>query len=156
MEHVREYLKLDSTSPTGLVWVKSPGKKCHVGTPAFTAIAVQGYRVGRLKGKLLRAHRVIWYLAYGTIPEVIDHIDGDRLNYNLSNLRDVTCIQNSHNMSKAKGYTFNKRAGKWQAQLTVNYQHMVIGLYNTAEEARAAYLAAKKIHHPTSPINKET
>lgn len=152
MEHVREYLKLDSSSPTGLRWIKSPGKKCPVNTPAFTAISVQGYRVGRLKGKLLRAHRVIWYLTYGTVPELLDHIDGDRLNNSLDNLREVTSIQNSHNMSKAKGYTFNKQAKKWQAQLTVNYKHIVVGLYETEAEARSAYVAAKKIHHPTSPI----
>lgn len=151
MQYVAEYLQLDDTSPSGLVWKVSPSRKCPAGIPALTAVSPQGYRVGRLKGKTLRAHRVIWYLHHGTEPGVIDHIDGDRLNNSITNLRSVSTMHNAHNLTRAKGYTFNKRRGKWQAQITVNYKHLVIGLFETEEAARAAYLAAKKVYHPTAP-----
>jgi len=77
----------------------------------------------------------------------IDHINGDRANNALSNLRVVTHQQNHFNRTTAKGYTWDKQSDKWKAQICLNGKNNYLGLYNTEEDARAAYLTAKVILH---------
>ena len=77
----------------------------------------------------------------------VDHIDGNRLNNKLENLRMVTNQKNHFNRTKAKGYTWNKNAEKWQAQICINYKKKCLGYFDTEAEAREAYLSAKKIYH---------
>ena len=86
--------------------------------------------------------------------EYVDHIDGDRHNNKLDNLRWVTCSENHQNRRNAKGYTWNKKAGKWEAQIFINGEKKFLGYYDREKEAEArqAYLDAKKIYHPSSPI----
>lgn len=63
-----------------------------------------GYFVTRINGKCIGVHRLVWLFHNGEIPEgmVIDHIDGDTTNNNISNLRVVTRRHNSQNCKKAK------------------------------------------------------
>ena len=82
----------------------------------------------------------------------VDHIDRNKTNNDISNIRMVTKSENQQNRN-AKGYCFNKRENKWQAQIRLNYKIKYLGYFNTEAEARQAYLDAKKIYHPTSPIN---
>lgn len=82
---------------------------------------------------------------------LVDHKNGDTLDNRKSNLRIATYQINNHNVHSAKGYTWNKAANKWQAQIAINRKPMYLGLYNTEAEARAAYLKAKKKYHPTAP-----
>jgi hypothetical protein len=58
----------------------------------------------------------------------------------------VTGQQNHFNRN-AKGYTWNKPAGKWQARLMKDGKHISLGYYDNKEEARSAYLSAKKELH---------
>ena len=84
---------------------------------------------------------------------IIDHIDCNTLNNCKLNLRIVTKQINQHNTRKAKGYAWAKHAKKWRAYITVNYNAIDLGYYNTEDEARQAYLKAKAIYHPTAPIH---
>lgn len=84
----------------------------------------------------------------------VDHIDNDKSNNKLSNLRWTTPSENMHNLKFVKGYFWNEEKQKFASQITANYKHKHIGYYKTEEEARQAYLNAKKIHHPTSQIIK--
>ena len=93
----------------------------------------------------LLGHHFAYYLEYGII-DMIDHIDTDKTNNKISNLRVITKQKNAFN-TKAKGYTFCKRSNKFMAQIMVDGKHKSIGYYNTPEEARQAYLDAKKIYH---------
>jgi hypothetical protein len=100
------------------------------------------------KGKTHCIHRLlgVYFLSCPSDMQV-DHIDGNKLNNNLSNLRIVNNQQNAFNRTKAKGYTWNKRLRKWQAQIAVNGKNICLGFYDTEAEARAAYLAEKnKLH----------
>ena len=102
------------------------------------------------KGKnySLLGHRLAWYLHYGELPKNhIDHIDGDRTNNKIDNLRDVTKHQNSFNLTKAKGYYWNKQRKKFQSYIKLNDKHIHIGLFSTESDARNAYLEAKKKYH---------
>lgn len=82
----------------------------------------------------------------------IDHIDHNKLNNRKSNLRIVTREENNQN-NKAKGYSWDKGNNRWRAQIGLNGKTKLLGLYKTESEARQAYLEAKKIYHPTAPIN---
>ena len=95
----------------------------------------------------LFAHQFAYYMKYGKIVKQIDQIDGNRSNNKIDNLREVTNQQNSHNRTKAKGYFFNKKTNKFQSTIVVNYKTIYLGSFNTEQEARQAYLDAKKIYH---------
>jgi hypothetical protein len=102
-------------------------------------------------------HRLIAqaYLSDYSKDLEVDHIDRNRSNNKISNLRMVTRSENAHNKSYVKGYTFDKHRGKWLAQIMIINKQKHIGYFDTEDEARQAYLDAKKLYHPTSPINQE-
>ena len=94
------------------------------------------------------AHRLAWFLHYETLPiHSIDHIDGDRSNNKIDNLRDVTHQQNHMNRTKAKGYYWHKKNNKFQAQIRIDGKTKFLGFFHTEQEARNAYLKAKEIYH---------
>ncbi len=80
--------------------------------------------------------------------DMVDHINGNGLDNRRENLRVATKSQNMANRSKPinsksgfKGVTWNKQRSKWTAQITYNYKHLHLGLFNTPEEAHAVYCA---------------
>jgi len=113
----------------------------------------EGYYAVKLfqngKGKMIKVHRLI-AKAFIDNPNnhlCVDHIDGDRKNNNLDNLRWVTNQQNQHNRTKAKGYTWHKKANKWMSQININNKKIHLGYFDNEEDARQAYLNAKEIYH---------
>jgi hypothetical protein len=62
-------------------------------------------------------------------------------------LRSVTHQQNNWNRVNAKGYTIIKNSNKYRAEIRLNTKKIYLGSYNTEQEARSAYLAAKEIYH---------
>lgn len=96
------------------------------------------------KRKTLLMHRIIL-----NPPDYmqVDHINGNPLDNRKCNLRIVSNQQNSFNRTKIKGYYYKKQAKKWQSQIMLNDKKIYIGLFDTEEEARNAYLEAKKIYH---------
>lgn len=120
------------------------------------SINVDGYLLIMLHGIRHQAHRLAWLYVYGVWPtNDIDHADGNKTNNRISNLRDSTNSENHQNRRMAKGYSFCKAAGKWMATIKVDGKCHYLGVFSAESEARAAYLAAKKIYHPTSPINTQ-
>lgn len=83
-------------SKTGLIWTSTNGKR-RAGNPVGSTS--NGYWIVGFNKTTYPVHRVVWTVAHGPIPEgmVIDHIDGDPSNNNLSNLRLATSNQNGHN-----------------------------------------------------------
>ncbi len=105
----------------------------------------------------LLAHRIIWAMHNGQIPDrmEIDHINGDKLDNRIENLRLTTPSQNQCNrMAKKsphgmKGISFDKRRERrpWSARIVVNGTQYPLGAFATKEEAYAAYCkAAKDLH----------
>jgi hypothetical protein len=100
-----------------------------------------------IKSKTTPLHRLI-SLAFIDNPEnkpCIDHIDNNRTNNNISNLRWATLGENSHNSnirksntSGVKGVGFNKASNKWRARITVDGIKIHLGSYDTKEEAQEA------------------
>jgi len=93
------------------------------------------------------AHNQDWDIDYEPCDNPIDHIDRDRGNNHISNLCLGTPSLNQQNRSNTKGYYWNKQRQKYQAYIKSNNKSIYIGEYKTEEEARQAYLDAKKLHH---------
>jgi len=102
-----------------LYWVKSGTGRGPLGSRAGF-LCTSGYRRLKFKGVRYPEHRVIWSLAYGGIPEdmFIDHIDGDKSNNELSNLRLATNQQNQFNRP-ASNISWCKQTSKWRVQFTI-------------------------------------
>ena len=77
---------------------------------------------------------------------MIDHVDKDKSNNRIENLRLVSCQQNNFN-TKAKGYNWNIHAKKWLTRIKLNGKSRHLGYFENEEDAREAYLKAKPIFH---------
>lgn len=115
------------------------------------SINKKGYVAVSIYNKLYLAHRLAWLYIYGKWPEQVDHIDGDKTNNRISNLRLATTSQNVHsqrirrnNTSGYKGVTFNRSANKWVAQIKINRKQKYLGLFTSPIDAHSAYSHAAK------------
>lgn len=106
-----------------------------------------GYRMIFLGGRWVYEHRLAWQMAYGEQPaQEVDHINGDRGDNRLSNLRACSRSQNMMNMP-SRGVCFHKRQKRWQASIRLNGKRTHLGTFGTEEEALAAYRsAAMELH----------
>ena len=143
---LQETLLLDSNSPSHLVW----GTGRRAGMPALATRDAAGYLVGKVLGKTLKAHRVVFYLVHGYWPDQVDHINGVRDDNRPDNLRDVGRLENRHNRVH-KGYSWNAKWGKYIAYISHGGTRRHLGGFATPEEARMAYLLAKRQLHTTAP-----
>jgi len=118
-----------------------------------------GYRLvvlynGKLK-KTIQVHQIVAICFLSHIPNkhvmVIDHIDGDRNNNKLSNLRIVTNRENSTTCfrslsskftSSFVGVSWAKNASKWTAKIQIGSKYAYLGLFNTEQDASNAYQLA--------------
>ena len=106
---------------------------------------------GKRKGRTLTMHRLLMQEPTGMD---VMHMNGDKLDNRMSNLRVVTrsqtaqasCVKAS-NTSGFRGVSFHKGAGRWQASIKSNGKNYHLGTHDTPEEASAAYQQAALIHH---------
>ena len=95
---------------------------------------------------IYKANKPSWDILDNSMNNFIDHKDGDRQNNHIDNLRVVTNQENCFN-TKAKGYSFNKNANKWKAQIRLDGRVFYLGSFDTEAEARQVYLTAKDKYH---------
>jgi hypothetical protein len=108
-------------------------------------------------GKNYRAHRVAWFYVYGKWAQEIDHLDGNTSNNAITNLREADRFMNMQNRRRARvgsssgvlGVTRRStpKGDRFIAQLCVDRKTRYLGIFKTAEQAHAVYLAAKRKHH---------
>lgn len=138
---------LDYVPASGLLLQRKKRPRIQVGSIAGV-ITPHGYRYIQLDGQKYAAHRLVWLIETGFFPEKhLDHIDGNKLNNCFTNLREVTVKQNSENKTAQKnnqlgvrGVCFNKRLGKYIAQIQHNGKNKHIGVFDTIEQAKDAYV----------------
>jgi hypothetical protein len=114
---------------------------CFANTEAFTAIDGRGYRSGRIWDKTYHGHRVAWAVWSGEWPDVIDHINGDRSDNRIINMRNVTKAENARRKAKTQntpGVGFCQRRNLWRARVMIDYKEKHLGYFKTQNEAIAA------------------
>ena len=119
------------------------------------SVMINGYRCISISSVRYYAHRLAWLHYYGEWPALpIDHRDGDGLNNRIANLRLATMSQNlantgsrKSNKSGFKGVSWDKRKGKWKAEITKDGKSSFLGYFDLPAEGHAAYIAAAKRLH---------
>ena len=170
LEYLQSILKIDSTSSSstsGLIWIPRECGRFNL----YYANKMAGYKhTNKKKGYQswdvsithnnkkynIKCSRVILLLhnGYLTKKKEVDHKDGNSLNNNVDNLREVTKEQNNqnskiskNNTSGHKGVYWNKASGKWMVRINVNGKSYYFGTYVNKEDAiKVAIEARKKLH----------
>lgn len=120
---------------------------------AFTASNKDGYKVGAIGDKIYRAHRIAWAIHYGEWPiDMLDHINGDRSDNRIINLRNASNSDNQHNRkptlgaSKLKGVSWDKSRKLWTAKIHFGGRTKNLGRFESEERAHQAYCEAANVH----------
>jgi hypothetical protein len=143
--------------------VSSKGRVWNVRKQDFTKpFHVKGYPAVNLykngKQKIHKIHRLValtfYFMDDGNETKAVDHIDRDKTNNNIFNLRFCTTSENKRNTglvrtntSGFKGVNWDKVKQKWRAQIKTNGKKKHLGHFNTKEEAYEAYKKASKEYH---------
>lgn len=148
---INEYLNYNAN--TGIfTWKIGRRGRAKVGTVAGTKHP-KGYIRISLNHIDYLAHRLAWIAVNGEIHEdlVIDHINGDRSDNRIDNLRMVTGHQNANNRHSPLctdrgliGASFHKPSGKWVARIKINNRDKYLGIFDTSQEAHEMYMFAKQ------------
>ena len=152
LNHLFEYDK-----ETGnLIWKIKPsskGNRVKVGDIAGT-VKSHGYLCVGINYNSYRAHRLIFLMHKGYLPKTIDHINGDRLDNRIENLRAVTASQNQHNRklnsnntSGYKGVYWAKQTKKWRAEIETSGERVHLGYFDNVEEAAEVLRKAREELH---------
>lgn len=137
-------------------------------TGALTWISRRGVRAGRVAGCVspddyrrvgfdmseYLAHRLVWALHHDEVPEFLDHINGDKDDNRIENLRPASKSENGMNRSKqrnnvsgVKGVCWDTRKGRWLATIKKEGKQVRLGHFSDPEAAHAAYAkAAQDLH----------
>ena len=145
---------------TWLVNKNGYGGAAKVGRTANNVNAY-GYRRIGIDGERYLAHRIAWLYVYGEFPKAhLDHINRDRLDNRIANLRVATDAENlqnqavrTDNTSGVKGVSWDKKRKKWFAKITHKYKQIALGCYESIEDAAAAYATAKAKFHTFNPAS---
>jgi hypothetical protein len=152
LSRFKQYLRYEPTTGA-FFWTVSPNRSVKAGDRAGR-LSARGYRDICLWGEMYAAHRLAWLFVHKRLPlQQIDHRNGERDDNRIENLRLAdphTQAQNqkrrSNNSSGFKGVAWRKRSQRWQATIKLPTRLLCLGLFDTAEEAHAAYVAAAREH----------
>ncbi len=165
-EYVRSLFEYDPETGV-LTWKERPIESCKsksawmsvnarfAGKPA--GAFHRGYLRMIIGGVSYYLHRVIWLLVHGEWPETVDHIDGDKLNNRLVNLRSVSqrenmknCRRSVRNTSGITGVSFRSADQTWIAYITQDGKRVHLGTFSAMDEAVSARKSAEKQfgYHP--------
>lgn len=135
-------------------WRNLSGGKKYLNGSVAGFDHIQGYWSICIFGKSYLAHRLAWFYVHGEWPSGgLDHIDQNKRNNRVSNLRVSNQSQNGANQkiktsnnTGYKGVGFRKDIKKWRARIMVGRKEITLGVFETPEQASAAYLLAAKNH----------
>lgn len=144
----QEYLLNTYTYEDGKLFRKSNGKEVICSKSKWHRYL----RLG-IQGKVYALHRVIFLYHHGYMPKITDHIDGDRYNNRIENLREVTqqqnCLNKKHHKNSSspfKNVYFDKGMNKYRVCMNVNGVRKIFGYFAdieladlVAQEARSKY-----------------
>ena len=150
-------LMINEDNPYDVKMWKTHSGNRKLKKPRWNQIKIQtnpeGYKQIKINPKLYSLHRVNYYawnqdwnIHDSSQSNQVDHEDVNNSNNNIENLRVVTNQENQWN-TNCKGYFWEKQKQKWRARIMVSGKNKHLGLFDLEEDARQAYLEAKKIYH---------
>ena len=155
-DYLRQRLRYDPETGA-LHWRDNPDfpamwRTRYSGRAAFTCVNHNGYRMGRVDSRAFLAHRVIWAMYHGEWPQgEIDHLDHDRLNNRIANLRIVDHRENHRNTSLRRnsasgvlGVSWFKAGAKWSAYIMVDRVKRHLGYFDDKQAAIRARRGAER------------
>lgn len=136
-----------------LHWKENRGCRIKKGMKAGS-LDRKGYRQVNVNKKVYKLHRLIYLYHHNHIPKILDHIDGDKLNNKIENLRAASPSESQcnrglqkNNSSGIKGVYWDKNRKKWEAYCQYQRKKKTLGRYNTKEEAELVAKSYRKIMH---------
>ena len=144
--------KLKYFADTGMfIWTEH-NHQSHRGKPAGNRRKADGYIQIKIAGKLYLAHRLAWLYVFGVFPKhEIDHINRNKADNRIDNLREATRRENEYNKPRRKdntsgytGVTMCKSSGRWIANIKRNGQQIYLGRFDTPSAAHEVYLIHAK------------
>jgi len=124
------------------------------GLPAGTSMTKNGYKQIRINKQTYLVHRVVWALFYKTWPAAeVDHINRDKLDNRITNLRDATHSTNVRNRAKANsnnslglmGVRWHRSMRKYEARAVIEGKLLHIGFFDDPVLANSEYMKAKDL-----------
>ena len=129
-------------------WIKQKSYSTQIGSIAGTKLK-DGYIRIKFNSRPYFAHRLAWFYIYKEFPiKGLDHVNRNREDNRLSNLREASISENNQNRN-SKGYYWYGARNMWRSKIVVYDKVIYLGFFKTEEEARAAYLKAKREYHLT-------
>lgn len=133
-----------------LFCIKTNRPRGYLSTSGYVRVNVNlGYKVN----KAYYAHQVIFALHHNRLPKLVDHINQNKLDNRVENLREADKSINSinrplqkNNLTGVRGVAFNKLTSKYEAYITVKSKRLHLGLFITKEQATEARLNAEKLY----------
>lgn len=129
-------------------------KRGHKKGKAAGSLKPTGYTVVEIKNQNIMAHRLIWMMHNGSFEGFIDHIDGNRSNNKIENLRLATVLQNSwnrknnsNNRTGVKGVHQIKANNKYHARICIGNKRLVLGTFDDLELAELVVMEARDKYH---------
>ncbi len=138
-----------------LYWKKvmHPNKQYLVGQEVGS-IHKTGYRHVTWMGKIHKVHRLIFLLEHGYLPKEIDHINGDRQDNRIENLREVSRSENqfnkaicSNNTSGFRGVNWHKHSKSWVVRVCTKGKTKILGYFKDLELAGLVADEARNLYH---------
>jgi hypothetical protein len=136
-----------------LFYKKSPLPKIKVGSKAGT-INSEGYGKVSIDGKKHSMHRVVFLMMHGYVPDFIDHINGNRADNKIENLRACSRQENGQNASfrkrnktQIKNVSWKTANSKYQVDITVDSKKKYIGVFDDLELAELVAMEARNKYH---------
>lgn len=114
----------------------------------------EGYSQACVNGKKYKTHRLVFLMHHGFLPEFVDHINGNRVDNRIENLRVATRTENAYNKRKQKsntsgtpGVNWDSKSRKWRVRITKQGSRMNLGLFEDLELAQLVAMEARNKYH---------
>jgi hypothetical protein len=136
-----------------LFWKNPTHQKVKVNTKAGY-INAEGYLQISINNKKFKEHQIVYLMNHGYIPKEIDHINGNKLDNRIENLREVSRLQNMYNKpayktntSGSKNVSWKAKISKWQVDISFNGKRKYIGVFEDFELAELVAAEARNKYH---------
>lgn len=151
LERLRQVLRYEHETGD-FYWIHRDTHKNKLGQYA-SIVRSHGYLNISIDSNYYYTHRLAWFYVHGEWPNVIDHINGDKTDNRIDNLRSVDQRCNVQNVLKARKHNASRLLGAYKTKygfastVVHNKKSIYLGHYKTAEEAHNVYLKAKRELH---------